>query len=110
MSEHLRNIEIYGRAVDDYDISPFESVDMLHRRSSLDRIFDELNQEEWMKLLSFDVLLIQNAKKMSEHIAEVYDFSLSDVPLAQWWWHLDKVASGEIKLRLIPENTYGLAQ
>ncbi|MCM2999985.1 hypothetical protein M3647_21145 [Paenibacillus cellulositrophicus] len=63
MSEHARNIEIYGKSVDDFDVSPFESVEMLHRRSNLDRVFDELNQDERMKLLKHDLQLIKNAKK-----------------------------------------------
>ncbi|WP_405157919.1 hypothetical protein [Paenibacillus sp. FSL H8-0283] len=78
MSEHLKSIEIYGVAVNNIGVSAFESVEMLHRRSSLDKVFDELNHEEQLKLLSNNVQLIQNTKKMSEHIAEVYDFSLSE--------------------------------
>lgn len=78
---------------------------MLHRRSGLEQVFDELNLKDRLKLISYDVQLIENAKKMSEHIAEVYDFSLSEEPLDQRWWHLDKVASGEIVLRLNHEST-----
>ncbi len=33
---------------------------------------------------------------MYRHIQEVYNFSLSNEPLSEWWWHLDKVAKGEI--------------
>lgn len=36
MSEHLKNIKIYGMAVNDFNVSAFESVDMLHRRSGLE--------------------------------------------------------------------------
>ena len=43
--------------------------------------------------------LIKNAKKMSEHIGEIYDFSNSDEPIEQWWWHLDKIISGEIVIK-----------
>lgn len=105
MSDYMKNIEIHGKAVDDFDVSPFESVDMLHRRSALDRVFYELNLEERMKLLSYDVQLINNAKKMTEHIAEVYNFSLSNEPNHQWWWHLDKVANGKNTFRLTPDIT-----
>ncbi|WP_240647161.1 hypothetical protein [Paenibacillus nanensis] len=56
-------------------------------------------------MLNYDMLLIKNAKMMLEHISEVYDFSLSDEPLSQWWWHLDQVASGEIAFQLIPDIT-----
>lgn len=104
MTEHLESIDIYGKCVDDFDVSPFESIEMLHRRSNLDRVFDELNQDERISLLNYDLQLIKNAKKMTKHIAEVYDFSSSDEPLRQWWWHLDKVAEGKISFRLIPDK------
>ena len=32
MSEHLKNIEIYGMTVSDFDINAFESIDILHQR------------------------------------------------------------------------------
>lgn len=55
--------------------------------------------------MSYDVPLIEMRKKTSEHIAVVYNFSLSEERFDQWWWHLDKLASGEIGLRLNPEST-----
>ncbi|RSK26408.1 hypothetical protein EJF36_05785 [Bacillus sp. HMF5848] len=103
MSEHSKSIEIYGQCVDDFEVSPFESVDMLHRRSTLEKAIQELNYEERMKLLSYDMQLIKNAKNMAKHIGEIYDFSLSEEPLSQWWWHLDKVANGNISFHLSPE-------
>ncbi|WP_274482681.1 hypothetical protein [Paenibacillus polymyxa] len=63
MSEQTKDIELYGKCVNDFDVSPFESIDMLYRRSALDQIFDELNLEERMNLMSYDVQLINNAKK-----------------------------------------------
>lgn len=39
---------------------------------------------------------------MSDHIKQVYDLSTSDEPLNEWWWHLDKVANGEISFDLSP--------
>ncbi len=103
MSIHSDDIEIYGKSVDDIEVSPFESVNMLHRRSKLENVIHELTHDEKMKLLQFDMQLIKNAKKMSKHIKEVYDFSLSDEPLNEWWWHLDKVATGKIAFHLSPE-------
>ncbi|MCM3623682.1 hypothetical protein M4D70_15720 [Brevibacillus borstelensis] len=102
MSKHMANIEIYGNCVDDLDVSPFESVDMLHRRSKIDLVAHELTYEERMKLLSYDMQLIKNAKLMYNHITEIYDFTLSDEPLRQWWWHMDKIVNGEIAFNLCP--------
>jgi hypothetical protein len=103
MSIHNSSIEIYGKGVNDFEISPFESVDMLHRRSKLESLIQELSHDERIKLLSYDMQLIKNAKRMSKHIGEIYDFSLSDEPLNQWWWHLDKIATGKISFHLSPE-------
>jgi hypothetical protein len=103
MSEHNRSIDIYGKCIDDFGVSPFESVDMLHRRSKLENVIHELTKDERIKLISYDMELIKNAKRMSEHIVKVYDFSLSDEPLSEWWWHLDKVANGKIAFNLSAE-------
>ncbi|CAM5779264.1 hypothetical protein [Brevibacillus borstelensis] len=102
MTKHWANIEVYGKCVDDFDVSPFEAMHAFHLRSKLEHVSHELTYEERMKLLSYDVRLINNAKEMSKHIGEVYDFSVSDEPLSQWWWHLDKVSNGKITFRLIP--------
>lgn len=103
MSEHGKSIEMYGKSVNDFEVSPFESVDMLHRRSKLENVIYELTHDERMVLISYDMQLIKNARKMAEHIGDIYDFTLSDEPLSQWWWHLDKVANGEIVFHLSPE-------
>ncbi|WP_445506176.1 hypothetical protein [Niallia sp. 03190] len=109
MSKYNKSIEIYGQCVDDFEVSPFESVDMLQRRSKLEDVIHELTNEERIKLLSYDLKLINNAKKMSDYIGKVYDFSLSDEPLSEWWWHLDQVASGKISFNLSAESESDMA-
>ncbi|MCB7071658.1 hypothetical protein LIZ76_17260 [Caldibacillus sp. 210928-DFI.2.22] len=52
-------------------------------------------------MAQYDLVLIQNAVKMVEHVGEVYDFSLSTQPIDEWWRHLVKVASGELSLDVI---------
>ncbi|MFZ3588927.1 hypothetical protein ACOI1C_06505 [Bacillus sp. DJP31] len=103
MSEYNKSVDIYGKCIGDYEISPFESVDMLHRRSNLESVIHELTKDERLKLLSYDMELIKNAILMAAHIGKVYDFSLSDEPLSEWWWHLDKVANGTIGFQLRAE-------
>lgn len=100
--EHSTNIDIYGKYVDDFEISPFESLLMLHKRSKLEDVICDLTPDERIKLLSHDIQLIKNAKRMSRHIGGIYDFSLSTEPLTKWWWHLDKVAADKNTFRLIP--------
>ena len=101
-TRHIESIDIYGQCVSDYDVSPFESIHMLHLRSNLYRVSQEFTHQERVKLLSYDVRLIIYAKEMCKHIREIYDFSLSNELLHQWWWHLDKIADGKITFSLIP--------
>ncbi|MCC3359485.1 hypothetical protein [Bacillus sp. REN16] len=93
-------IEMYGSYVDDFEISPFESVYMLHIRSGLEKVIHELSNDEKVKLINHDLALISNAKRMSKHLEGIYDFSLSNEPLTEWWWHLDKVSKGKISFEL----------
>jgi hypothetical protein len=85
------------------EISPFESVDLLQRRSDLERVIHELTDDQKMDLAEYDLKLIENAKLMADHIQKAYDFSVSDQPLSEWWWHLDLVASGKGPFQLSDE-------
>lgn len=71
-------IETYGEYVEDYETSVFESVYfILHNRSHLEKVLDELTHEDRIKLLEFDLKLIQNAKKMADYIGRSYYWSNS---------------------------------
>lgn len=98
-----KEIEMYGRDIDDIiEISPFEGTYLLHMRSHIERELHTLTNVEKIKLYSYDLKFIKNAKKIANHIEEIYDFKLSKEPLQEWWWHLDRVASEEIKFTLTP--------
>lgn len=88
-------IEHYGMDVNDDEISPFESLDMLHRRSRIQEHFEELSAPEKELLQRYDEVLIENAEKMHKHVSKVYDFK-HDRPMAHWWWHLDKIARKQL--------------
>lgn len=98
--ETLKLIRLYGEGVDDFDTSPFESLEMLHIRSELHKL--ALTKEEQKALAATDVQLLSKAQNMYEHIRKVYDFSTSTEPLEEWWWHLDKLLRGEIILNASP--------
>ncbi|WP_430789165.1 hypothetical protein VBD025_02940 [Virgibacillus flavescens] len=95
-------IDLYGDCVDAFDASPTVLIEMLRRRSSIENMIHELTINQKNKLISYDLKLIENAKQMTEHIGKNFDFSLSEEPLTEWWWHLDKVASGKIEFYLSP--------
>ncbi|WP_051590982.1 hypothetical protein [Bacillus sp. UNC438CL73TsuS30] len=44
--------------------------------------------------------LLENVEQMVEHIGRVYDFSKSVEPFEEWWWHLDKVTSGDLEVEI----------
>ncbi|MGP7817402.1 hypothetical protein [Niallia sp. 01092] len=100
MSMYMQDILNYGEDVNDFEISPFESVQMLHNRSEIQTVFHELSLEEQQLLAEYDAHLFKNVHKMYRHIKKAYDFNLSNQPNDEWWWHLDKVMKGTIKVGL----------
>lgn len=100
--DYIKWIDDYGMDIGDFNISAFESVNMLHTRSKIESVIEELTNEERNKLFTFDLLLITNAGKMFEHISKVHPNSLTDENVKEWWWNLNKVANGEISFQLIP--------
>lgn len=103
VSEYKKIIENYGKCLEDIKMSPLVMVEMLQLRSQLESVYHKLNADERRVILNYDVTLIHNAKELLVyHIGKSYDLSSSTEPLTEWWWHLNKVASGEIWLRLIP--------
>jgi hypothetical protein len=103
MSQYKQVILNYGEDVNDFDCSPFEHLRMLHDRTHIKSIEFDLDYNEKIQLYIFDLNLIRKASDMVEHISKVYDFKLSDknnIPLDQWWWHLDKIAKGKLILNI----------
>lgn len=104
MSQYKQDILNYGEDVVDVESSPFENLRMLHDRTKLHEIQAKLNYEEKVLLAYYDVKLIENAQLMVEHVSKVYNFNLSkDIPSEQWWWHLDKIVSGEMTFGVFTE-------
>lgn len=83
----------------DFEISPFETTNTLHLRSKLQEQFSSLTAEEQNSLLVADLEIIKNAKGITEHLSRIYDSKDSHCPISEWWWHIDKIASGELLLK-----------
>jgi hypothetical protein len=88
-----RDVRNYGYSVDDFELSPFELVDMLDLRSRLHENYNKLDEFSRQQLKNYDKILLLNAKEMYKALSSVYDFD-NDKPFDEWWWHLDKVAQG----------------
>lgn len=91
---------MYGQDVTDFEVSPFETIDMLHRRSRLNKESPNMTLKERMLLMKYDLRLLENVDRMVQHVEKIYDFANSKEPLEEWWWHLNKVASGTLKWKL----------
>lgn len=106
MSNYKQDILNYGEDVNDLESSPFESLRMLHDRTKIQMVLNELDFDEKVLLGRYDLKLIENANRMVEHISNVYDFKLSDdnnIPHEQWWWYLDKIVRGNLNFGVSSE-------
>jgi hypothetical protein len=99
MNSLIKDIKRYESDILDLEISPFETTHTLHLRSKLEEQFLNMTLEEQIELLSIDLQVIKNAKKISKHLAAIYDSGDSHRPISEWWWHLDKIANGDISVR-----------
>jgi hypothetical protein len=98
----LQKIKRYEEDIFDLDVSPFETIAILHLRSELERVFPAMNSDEQLELLSVDVKGLKNARNIADHLKDIYDSSTSKKPETEWWWHLDKVAEGKIIIKSNP--------
>lgn|SRR5690554_3979028 len=98
----LKDIELYGQDVSDFEVSPFETINMLHLRSRLNKESQHMTVKERILLMKYDLELLENVEQMVAHISTVYDFSKSTESREEWWWHLDQVASGELEVEIGP--------
>lgn len=84
------DIKVYMHSVNNFSVSPDESLDMLDLR---DILYENthLMTDRQRRILSFcDLSLLSNAYKMTQHLSKVYDFEYSkDIPSQFWWWHLN---------------------
>lgn len=88
----------YKTVTQEYDLSAFEAVEGLHIRTELYEEYNNLTMEEKVLLASADLEVLGNIKEITKHIKKAYNFEKSTEPTEQWWWHLDKVAKGELQV------------
>lgn len=91
-------IKDYRQTISNFEFHPYETLDCLHIRSFLQENYSQLTMKERVLLLSADALVLENVKGIKEKLERVYDFSSSKKPHSEWWWHLDKVEQGKLKV------------
>lgn len=98
--EMKKKINEYGILLDSFDLSPFELKNGLHIRSIIEEDIDELSIKESFLLHKYDSYLLDNAERVVNKLSDIYNFSESKEPLNHWWWHLDKVISGDLIIKI----------
>ncbi len=58
-----------------------------------------MTNQEKLKLYQYDLYLLDHIEELKKQLDQVYDFSKSNEPVNQWWWHLDKIISGKIIIK-----------
>lgn len=66
--DYLKDIKMYVQDVTDFDVSPFETIDMLHRRSRLNKKSPNMTLKERILLMKYDLRLLENVDRMVQHV------------------------------------------
>ncbi|WP_071392714.1 hypothetical protein [Bacillus tuaregi] len=93
-------IEDYGDYIDDFGASTIEFYQfVIVERDFLESVKNLLNNEQKRKLLVYDLKFINKAEPIYNFLKDEINFSEIDRPLKDWWWHVDKIAKGILKIK-----------
>ena len=95
--EFRRLVRNYGLDVlDELDVSPFEYVDTFRMRDFLSEKYIKLDSLKKELLNLYDNILLNRDEEFFNYLKTLNVFTNSDNPVKYWWWHLEKVVSGEL--------------
>ncbi|WNS82210.1 hypothetical protein RRU94_15820 [Domibacillus sp. DTU_2020_1001157_1_SI_ALB_TIR_016] len=94
---YLYEIRKLIKDIEDFQ-DPLETIECLHIRSEFNEVYDHLTKQEKKELDECDHKIREKAVGILKHLELVHDFRKSKQSDQEWWWHLDKVISGEIDL------------
>ncbi|WP_143317700.1 hypothetical protein [Clostridium sp. HBUAS56017] len=102
MKEELKKmIDNYGIDVEDeLDVSPFEFDYTFRTREYLAKEYELFDIDEKEKLKHYDKVLLSRAKEFYEYLKPLKIWGNNSSPIKYWWWHLDKVVSGQLKINI----------
>lgn len=100
MGIYMDEIEMYGMEIKDIKENLFVMIHMLQRRSKLETLINKLNKKEYETLMKYDSELVNVAADVTDHYPVIRVFLNVTMPESEWWWHLDKVNSGDLKVSL----------
>lgn len=99
--DYDKTIENYIDDILDLDCSPFELHHSLFTRSELEKEYKLLSDKQKQKLAKADLLLIQRAQLLHDHLSQIHNFKTSPYPLPHFWWHLDKIIDGSLRFKSV---------
>lgn len=84
------DISNYGLSVRNFQVSPYESLNMLDLRDILDDNIEKMSDIQKKRLWKHDFKLLLYSKHMAARLSKVYNFEYSrDISEGKWWWHLN---------------------
>lgn len=93
--DNLKVIQAYQMDIDGIGhVSPFEFDYAMLCRSNIEDRYDDLSLKEKKLLLDQDKRLLNNAQEYYADLKMLYGHRKE--PLKHWWYHLDKIVSGEL--------------
>lgn len=109
MLSNLQLIKNYGMDINDCKnndiLSPFDLIQTLAVRDSLEEEYYNLSGQEQMLLREYDENLLACAHDFYYELSKVYNFN-TERPLSHWWAHIDKVVSGYLIVDLYLHQAY----
>ncbi|TWH48546.1 hypothetical protein [Sporomusa sp. KB1] len=106
MLTNLQLIKNYGMDIEECgEGSPFELINTLAIRDTLEEQYNLLSVEEQSLLYEYDRRLVERAHEFYNELSKVYSFQ-NQKPITHWWAHLDKVVNGDLVIDLINRKTH----
>ena len=85
-------------------VSPFEFDYAMACRSMMEERYKDFSSKEKQLLLEQDKRLLNNAQKYFTELKMLY--GARNEPVEHWWYHLDKIVSGELVVDLENRKIY----
>jgi len=83
---------------DDLDVSPFEYVNTLRARDYLEERRLTLSDIHKKELKRLDSILLSRANEFYKYLKPTKCWGEKNIPIKNWWWHLDKIVAGIINV------------
>lgn len=102
-----RTLYNYGLDIkDDLEVSPFEYIDTFRIRDYFEEIRSKLSEFEKRELKELDLILLSRASEFNVYLGSIGCCRDEDIPIERWWWHLDKITTGAIRVDIENNHVY----